>query len=312
MVKKAFSVTGGSAELELPRKAEPPTDALALALRTALDSVTAYHPQALTTYTYYEVLDAWLGPWGVAGYPLGYGKYYNILFTTNPKLCANSDTLAWVEETTLKLQEALTDFVLKRFRAGSLGMLTEAELRRAAFESHPRAYTDGGLAKVAMLDLALLPIIMAIPGKEFDPRSQDFGPTIKQVLETAGMVAATGAALGLAALMPAHSGFLQRAADADRRHYIDTVTLGARMGQLKASIASGDVDYVPWLDQVISSLNRSRFDSQDSARCVRDVVLAAEQRKKFLLSRYEQLLEGSPKELRGTIRKSIPEAIHGP
>jgi len=43
-------------------------------------------PGAATTYQFYEEVDYWLGPWGTAGYPIGYGKKYNILFSTNPPL----------------------------------------------------------------------------------------------------------------------------------------------------------------------------------------------------------------------------------
>ena len=51
-----------------------------------LDSVMATIPGAATTYQFYEEVDYWLGPWGTAGYPIGYGKKYNILFSTNPPL----------------------------------------------------------------------------------------------------------------------------------------------------------------------------------------------------------------------------------
>ena len=49
-------------------------------------TVVAFRPGAQTTYQFYEEIDAWLGPWGPNGYPIGYGRKYNIAFTTDPIL----------------------------------------------------------------------------------------------------------------------------------------------------------------------------------------------------------------------------------
>jgi hypothetical protein len=308
---QTFQVTGGEVTLDLPAKTDPPSSAGARAIREALTSVTTNHPQALTTYTYYEVVDLWLGPWAEAGYPIAYGKYYNVLFNSDRTLMANPQTRAWVEETTVKLEQALTDFVVEKYEAGRLGSLGEAELRAAAFASHAKAYTDGGLAKVVLLDPLMIPVIATIPSKEFDPSARDFGATVMQVFETLGRVVPTGAAVGIASLMPAHSGFLQRAAQEDARRYRDMMTVGQRLGSIQTAIVAGHVDHVPWLDQIISELNRTRFDDAGAARFAREVVQAAEARKRMLQAKYSQMLKGAPREVRVKMQQRFPGVVGG-
>lgn len=72
-----------------------------------LTSVIAGHPQATTTYRFYEEIDHWLGPWNDLGYPIAYGKFYNVAFANNKKLKENPTTQQWVWKTTIRLQELL-------------------------------------------------------------------------------------------------------------------------------------------------------------------------------------------------------------
>jgi len=39
-----------------------------------LTSIIDGHPNATTTYTFYEEIDKYLGLWGKDGYPIAYGK----------------------------------------------------------------------------------------------------------------------------------------------------------------------------------------------------------------------------------------------
>jgi hypothetical protein len=293
-----FKVTGGTLQLDLPAKTAAPSKDGARAIRAALRSVTAKHAQALTGYTYYEVIDLWLGPWGNAGYPIGYGKYYNVLFNGNAKLARSPDARRWVEETTIKLQEALTDFIVKKYEAGQLGRLTEAELRMAAFESHAKAYTDGGLVLVVLLDPLMIPIIATIPYKEFNPTSKDFGPTVLQVFETLGRVVSTGTVIGIAAVMPAHSGFLRRAVAADAQRQREEMQLGQQLGRIKAAIDAGHMDHIPWLDKIVADLNGKRFNDSGAARFARDVVQAATARKTLVTTKQREMLKAAPDEVR--------------
>lgn len=176
--------------LELPPKALLRCDTEnAHVVHRALTEVIAERPRATTTYQFYEDVDAWLGPWGRKGYPIGYGKFYNIAFTTSRQLMADETTREWVRRTTILLQEALRDFVVAKVRDGSLPSLTEPELRRAAFASHPRAYDQAGLARVALVAPELLVVIATIPRAEFHPDSADFQATVEQVGETFELVA---------------------------------------------------------------------------------------------------------------------------
>lgn len=168
--------------LPLPPKSScVPSDAGRV--HTLLDSVIAYRPAATTTYLFYEEIDAWLGPWGMAGYPIGYGKKYNNLFTTNPPLNRDMIGRDWVRNTTILLQEAIRDYIVLRVRSGTIGSLTETELRDAAFDSHPDAYLKGGLLGVIEHSPELLFVILTIPIEEFSPFNPNFQRTINQIIK---------------------------------------------------------------------------------------------------------------------------------
>jgi hypothetical protein len=160
-----------------------------------LDSVIAWRPGAATTYQFYEEVDNWLGPWGAGGYPIGYGKKYNIAFATNPPL--NRDLVhgrPWVRNTTVLLQEAIKRFLVSQVLTGTI-----ATLRAAAFDSHPKAYLDGGLLDVAENSPELVPVIIAIPIAEFNPTSPNFKATwiqVFKVLTTAKILDLLRAVLG--------------------------------------------------------------------------------------------------------------------
>jgi hypothetical protein len=110
--------------LQLPPKSAPANPANMKALNDGLTSVIAGHPGSIDPWTFYEVLDDYLGPWKNNGYPIAYGKYYCILFNQNEKLQRNAQTRDWVRRTTVALQEPLRDFVVQRLRAGTLASVT--------------------------------------------------------------------------------------------------------------------------------------------------------------------------------------------
>jgi len=62
----------------------------------------------------------------------------------------------------------------------------------------------------------LIPVIMFILAREFNPKSPDFNSTIQQVLGTMQVVLPSSAGIALAATMPVHSGLLRNAAARDQ------------------------------------------------------------------------------------------------
>jgi hypothetical protein len=290
-----------------PKSAIRCDDATAQEVHDLLTSVIAGHPGAVQTYTFYEEIDDWLGPWGQRGYPIAYGKFYNIAFTTNEHLRANPTTSEWVRRTGIRLQEAVRDYLVGRIRDGTLPGLTEPELRRAAFDSHPRCYDQGGLALVVAAAPELIPIVATIPAAEFDPRGANFGPTVEQVFVTLGRVAPQVAGIGLATLAgPAHTGVLRRAVQQDRQRFQNEQALSRELGQLKQAIDSGRVDHIPWLDEIIARLNAREFPDQGFARFAARVVQSAQQRKRMLQGRYRTLLQQSP-EVNSRVTGAFPE-----
>ena len=194
------------------KKTAPPTKENINRLRLELTSVIVGHVNASDPWTFYEVVDQFLGPWGPSGYPIGYGKYYCVLFNGNEKLQDDPETSAWVAKTTTKLQELLRDAILQRFQAGTLGSITEPELKAIAFDTHPAAYDAGGLSRVVLVAPELLPTIMLIPKAQYIPFYGNSLATAEQIVITIGMISGkvVGGALAAAA-GPAHTGIFQKA-----------------------------------------------------------------------------------------------------
>ena len=169
----------------------------------------------------------YLGPWGSDGYPIGYGKKYNIPFTTNRKLQSDPVVREWVRRTTITLQEMLRDVIVAQYRAGKLAQLSEAELRQAAFDSHPIAYTQGELTLVVITAPGLLFTIKEIPQAEFDENPPNYQASKKQYWETVGLVAPRVVGSVLAGLAgPAHTGIFRPAMDRDRLEFQQWQQLG--------------------------------------------------------------------------------------
>lgn len=260
-----------------------------------LTSIIAGHPQANTTYRFYEEIDKWLGPWGNQGYPIGYGKFYNIAFTHNQNLNADPIAKKWVWRTTILLQEAIRDYIVKRIRDCSITTLSEPQLRQAAFLSHPRAYDRGGLASVVLLAPELIPIIATIPGAEFLPTSPNFSPTIMQVFGTLGLVAPKVAGGAMASVAPpAHTGIVSRGIKQSQQRVLNEMAISRELGNLKNLIKQGKLDHIPWLNQTITQLNTREFPNQGFARFAREVIQTAQDRKQHLIQNYNILLNQSP------------------
>lgn len=278
-----------------PPKDSQPTAARIAALTSWLTAHMAGHAMAVTTYTFYEVIDDYLGPWGERGYPLAYGKHYNVLFSTNRQLMGHPVASAWVWRTTILLQQALVDFIVGRYRAGTLGRLTEAEFRTAAFASHPRAYTQGGLDVVALVAPELIPVIASIPGVEFLPTSENFGESLTQVAVTASMVAPRMLGNLLAAAVPAHSGMLRIAVQRDQRRLLAELQLNRYLIQLRGAIVNGELNNIQVLNQVTHQLLGHEFPDQGMARVAREVIQVANQRKVALAQEYAAAIRSNPR-----------------
>ena len=274
--------------MKLPTKNAPPTDSNVRELNDGLTSVMAGHPGAVYPWTFYEVLDEYLGPWGAAGYPIGYGKKYCVLFNSNEKLQANPITKRWVWKTTILLQEPLRDYVVAQFRQGTLAALREAQLRQYAFDSHPFAYTRGGLTLVVMVAPNLIGEIASIPGAEFDPRSPDFSATVLQVFATFGMVAPRVVGVSIATLAgPAHTGIFSLATRRDSEDFSSELSLGRSLTQLKRLIAQGSFDDLLVLEEITKRLNRTEYPDSGFGRLAQEIVTSANGRKCVIVSRYK-------------------------
>jgi hypothetical protein len=289
----------------LPPKSAPPTPQNVKALYDGLTSVIAGHPGSIDLWTFYEEIDAYLGPWGDTGYPIGYGKYYCILFNDNPNLSSDPQGAQWIKRTTVALQEPLRDFVVDRFKHGQLASLKEPEFRAAAFASHPKAYTDGGLATVVLVAPDLIPVIMSIPGKEFNPHSRDFNATIEQVMKTMEVVLPSAAGMTIAAAMPAHSGLFRYAAQRDMESQLQETRIVQWLSATERAVQSGQMDNISALTRLTDRLNATQLGDQLLARRARSTLASADSRKRKIAAYYRKLILDDP-ELRPRVDKADP------
>ena len=280
--------------LALPPKNAPATSQNVAALQQGLTSVIAGHPGSIEPWTFYEELDAYLGPWGMQGYPIGYGKFYCMAFNGSEELARNPQTREWVRKTTVALQEPLRDLVVQRFRASTLTQLTQSELRAYAFSVHPQAYTQGGLTMVVLTAPQLLPIIATIPYKEFSPASENFGATVKQVAATIDAVLPQAAGTVIAAMMPAHSGLLVRAAQRDAQRFRNDMALNQWLANARRQLDNGELDSMALLTRLTERLNATQFNDQGLAATARQVVAAADTRKRKLAAYYRAQIAKNP------------------
>lgn len=278
-----------------------------------LTSEIAGHAKATTTFLFYEDLDAWLGPWGEAGYPISYGKFYNVAFSNNARLMANPVTRNWVWNTTILLQEALRDFIVKRVRAGTLAKLTEAELREAAFATHPKAYVEGGLTRVAAIAPELLPVVATIPSAEFSPRAANFGATVAQVIKTAVMlvpsyVSMLGMAVAASNSGP-HMGFLLGHATAmDTNRLLMQQQLARTFGLLETAVRRGQVDDIATLVELNRRIANVQLPDQGFTMQVRSLTAAIDARIGLLRGDLKTLLDQSP-EVKQRVLAAFPTVL---
>ena len=279
----------------IPSKSPVVSAANVEALRDGLTSAIAGHPGAIEPWTFYEVLDDYLGPWKDKGYPIAYGKYYCVAFNQNEKLRRNPQTREWVRKTTVALQEPLRDFVLSRFQAGTLASVTEAELRRFAFSVHPKAYVQGGLTMVALTAPEMVPIIASIPAAQFNPASENFGSTVAQVLATMEMVLPQAAGTILAGLAgPAHTGMFARAARLDAQNFQQDMALSRWLADTRLRLANGEIDDFGLLNKLTSRLHATQFNDQGMAMEARLLIQAIDDRKRSLAKYYREQVAKNP------------------
>ena len=290
-----FHQNGAPMPLRLPAKTDPPTAANVQLLQTGLTSVIAGHPGSIQPWTSYEEMDAYLGPWGKNGYLIAYGKYYCKAFNDNDNLQNNPQTSEWVRRTTIALQEPLRDLVVDRFRSKTLATLKENELRQFAFSVHPKAYTQGGLALVAMTAPEMLPIIASIPSAQFNPASPNFSSSVTQVFATMGMVLPQTAGMGLAALAgPAHTGLFARAAQMDMAQLQREQNTGRWLTDTLRVVGSGEMDSIPLLNRLTDRLNNTQFGDRSLATLARQVVQTADGRKHSIARYYRDQIAQNP------------------
>ena len=286
-------------ELLLPKNSKPTPERIKQ-LETALSRLISNDPRTIDDACgFYDVIDKYLGPWGVDGYPIGYGKYYCVAFNMNQKLRRSNTAWGWVIKTTKLLQTSLKDFIVARYRAGTLAGLTESDLRKHAFDSHPAAYTEGGLTSIILYGPETIPIITSIPGAEFSTSSKNFDASIKQLFVTAGLqaprVMTSIAALPSPAFIePAHSGILSRGVKQSMSSLLKWQSEVRGLAHLLERTRNGDLDNLIVLDSVIKQLEYRRYADPGLRRTADAVIAAAKKRKEYVKKYYQSLPKGIP------------------
>jgi hypothetical protein len=193
------------------------------------------------------------------------------------------------------LQEALKSFIVERFRGRTLAKLTEPELRRAAFVSHARAYTAGGIAVVSILSPAAVHVLV-LAGSEMAPASPNFAASMLQVGETLLRNVPTTAALVLeTSAGPGHVGYLPRAMAADRTGAADGLRLGIQLAETAKAVRRGRLDHVGVLNQLSGAVRRREYENGALTALAGALAHTLEQRVQFVRSRYRDEVAKDPR-----------------
>lgn len=279
-----------------PAKDAKPTPENVRQLENWLNSVLAFRSGTVgRPWTFYEEMDRYLGPWGENGYPIAYGRKYCVLFSSDVRLQNSPAGAAWVRRTLILLQTALRDYVLKRFRDGTLGRISEAEFRRVAFDTHPKAYTEGGLAMLMLLDPNLVGHLATIPAAEFSPLADNFRPTLIQVFVTGEMLLPQAAGIILAgAAGPAHTGLISRAVASDQARFANEQSLGRALSELQRALPAGRIDHLGTLERIKRSISTMQWPNDGLARLAQDALSSIEARQSLVAKRYASEIAVDP------------------
>jgi hypothetical protein len=131
---------------------------------------------------FYSELDAYLGPFGEKGYFLGHGKKYTVALYDHPILNQNPAGKAWVKKTMILMQELIRNYIVSRFSNGTLLALNDNDVALLTLENSARIFDEGGMARIKEEAPELIPYILMVLKKEFQPKfSVKFARTCQQV-----------------------------------------------------------------------------------------------------------------------------------
>lgn len=253
-----------------------------------LRSILAFRPgTAEKPWTYYEKIDAYLGPWGLKGYPLSYGLKYCKLFYTDRVLNGSAVGAKWVRRTLLLLQTELNDAIIGLFKAGALAKISSEQFTELAFDSHPRAYTGGGLSLVTLLAPELLGQITFIPRAEFSPFARTFSGTLYQVLGTARLLVPEVVGIALTgAVGEAATGNLKRAIARDLLHFRDEHRESNSLVEIAKLVRAGRVDHFGTLQVLRRALTAGSASGPRMAALALQALTEIDKRQHFVRLRY--------------------------
>jgi hypothetical protein len=118
--------------------------------------------------------------WPVDGYFVAHGVRYCNEYEQTPALQNNPTMKKWLNRIGIGMQQVLADKILDSFNSGTLTELTEEELQAHALKESSRVYFENGFNEVVKKAPHLLPRVLWILRKEFDPTSPLFSKTMGQ------------------------------------------------------------------------------------------------------------------------------------
>lgn len=273
-----------------PRKSAPATSENIHALEAWLDSITAFGVNTDgRPWVFYEELDAYLGPWGTSEYLIAYGKKYCRLFYEDRALMHSPAGRRWVIRTLQLLQNVIKDFVLERFRKGTLASLTPGQLKDVAFKSHAAAYTEGGLLMVCILSPLLIIQVVQIPGSEFLPWKPDAERSWSQAFETARIVGPQALDMLSSALsVDGHSSIFAGSYHLDTMAHQHMYELNDALRGVRRLLESGLLDHAGNLERLEERLEGARWPNHEMAEAARDLLVDIRSRQHRVSIRYER------------------------
>jgi hypothetical protein len=146
-----------------------------------------------------------------------------------------------------------------------------------------------------MLSPEVILTIVRIPGTELSPLSPNFKASVQQVLGTIEKVIPEMAGVAMATLAgPAHTRSIQHSHRRDMNTVWGKMQVIDHLNWLKGAIGRREVDAPPVLDEIIRRLNAREFPDMGTAKLAREVIKAAQTRKKALSYTYRLEVANDP------------------
>lgn len=259
-------------------------------IKTRLNNTIAYKMMAPNTWTFYETVESILGPYGDKGFPLFSGKFFTMALNTNTKLQQNTVSSAWIKNSTIKIQEKISESIIESLSKNKTGKISDVELRSIGNKAFNSVYDDQGIKMIVAIAPEILPLFQTLPGRASLGYSHYFKELVSEtfcMLETfiPSMIQQFTSGTDL----PEFKSDIRMYSNRYKGLYTDSFELQKMTNQLCTNLSLGILDHPDLLNFLYDTLRFNHYIDQDQARLSQKIILNIQSRISFIDTFYKPL-----------------------